>query len=154
MDTVAIDTAFAPRVMNGANPTLSESIVQRVMKTCRQVDHNAKLVTCTRDTRGTTHLRIRAGDVHSVSSLQKALEDAMPLSTASVEESWIDGTLEAEITVFSAAEEYRRARKVVTQRRAFAYWILLSWVLILLGVGEWAFRVRSEWKPPSPHDEL
>jgi hypothetical protein len=140
--------------MSGENPTLAEHVVQKVMDTCRGVDQNARLVTMTRDTTNCAHLRVRAGDVHSVASLQRALEDAMPLSACSVQESWIDGTLEAEITVFSRIHEYAAARKIVTSKKLFQYWIAMAWVVIFLGVGEWVAAVRLSWSPPHLRDEL
>jgi hypothetical protein len=140
--------------MSGDNPTLAESVVQRVMDTCREVDRNSRLVTMNRDTCGHCHLRVRAGDVHSVASLQRALQDAMPLSSCSVLESWVDGTLEAEVTVYTRAQEYTIARKLVSGKRLFQYWIAISTILIVLGAGEWAAAIRLAWAPPGLRDEL
>jgi len=140
--------------MNGENPSLAEHVVQKVMDTCRAVDQAARLVTMTKDGGGQVHLRVRAGDVHSVASLQRALEDAMPLSASTVQESWIDGTLEAEITVYSRSVEYYAARKIVSSKRLFQYWIAIAWILIFLGVGEWVAAVRIAWAPPQLRDEL
>ena len=92
------------RVMNGENPSLAERVVQSVLATCREIDHSARLVSMTKDTTGETHLRVRAGDIHSVESLRRALVDAMPLSQTVVQESWADGTLEAEVTVPTPAK--------------------------------------------------
>lgn len=140
--------------MSGDNPTLAESVVRSVVDTCRQVDHNARLVTMTKDATGRSHLRVRAGDVHSVASLQRALEDAMPLSSTSVLESWIDGTLEAEITVLTPSEEYYSARRLVSSKRLFQYWIAIAWILIILGVGEYIATLRVAFTPPTLRDEL
>lgn len=142
------------RCMSGSNPTLSEAVVRRVLDVCHEVDHNAKLVNMTRDPNGDCHLRIRAGDVHSVASLQSGLQDAMPLSTCSVEESWLDGTLEAEVTVYGAGEEYRRARALVTRGRLPSYWIGIATICLLLGMGEWAAAVRASWARVAAKDEL
>lgn len=140
--------------MSGENPTLAEGVVRSVMDTCRQVDHNARLVTMTKDSSGQIHMRVRAGDVHSVASLQRALVDAMPLSSAVVQESWIDGTLEAEVTVYPKVREYYMARKIVSSKRLFQYWIGLAWIVIFLGVGEWVAALRMHWSPPTLRDEL
>ena len=128
--------------------------MRRVMQTCRSVDQNARLVTMTKDSYGHCHLRVRAGDVHSVASLQRALEDAMPLSTATVLESWIDGTLEAEITVYTKDEERCSARKLVVKRRLFKYWIAFSWILLALGFCEWVATLRTALDPRVLRDEL
>jgi hypothetical protein len=140
--------------MSGENPTLAEDVVRQVVDTCREVDHNARLVSMTKDPGGHLHMRVRAGDVHSVNSLQRALADAMPLSESTVLESWTDGTLEADITVFTRAEEYWVARKLVTRRKVFQYWIALAWIVIFLGTGEWIAAVRMAWAPPELRDEL
>lgn len=140
--------------MGGDNPTLAEHVVRSVMDTCRIVDHNARLVTMTKDVEGRVHLRVRAGDVHSVASLQRALEDAMPLSECSVQESWVDGTLEAEVTVFTKTEEYWKARKLVSRMRVFQYWIALASITVVLGIGEWVAAIRLAWAPPELRDEL
>ena len=124
--------------MNGINPTLAEAVVTNVMRKCTDVDLASKLVSMTRDTQGHTHLRVRAGDVHSVSTLQRELSSLLPLGECNVSESWVDGTLEAEVTVFTAAEERRRARAMVTQRRAVSYWIAIGTICLLMGIGQWA----------------
>lgn len=144
------------RVMNGENPSLSERVVRSVLATCREIDHNARLVSMTKDTTGETHLRVRAGDVHSVESLRRALVDAMPLSHTMVQESWADGTLEAEVTVPTADEEYRLARRMVTTKRLFQYWIAIATILVILGFGEWAAAIQNRRyaAAASVHDEL
>ena len=86
---------------------------------------------------GQTNLRIRAGDVHSVASLQKALEMAMPFASTRVTESYVDGTLEAELLVLSSAQEKAHARLCVSQKRIFRYWLLASCVCLLAGFVEW-----------------
>ena len=139
--------------MSGSNPTLSEQVLKSVMRTCKEVDHASRLVSMTRSG-SQIFLRVRAGDVHSVTSLQRALSAAMPLSQCSVAESWVDGTLEADIVVLSAAQEYRLARKLVTDRRAFQYSIAIASVCILVGLGEWLAALRLAWAPPMPRDEL
>lgn len=140
--------------MSGDNPTLAEHVVRSVMDACRNADHQARLVTMTKDAKGHIHMRVRAGDVHSVASLQRALVDAMPLSASLVQESWIDGTLEAEVTVYPKREEYYAARKIVASKRLFQYWIAIAWIFIFLGIGEWAAAIRSVWSPPVLRDEL
>jgi len=128
---------------SGTNPTMADSIVQKVLSTCRAVDGAVKLVNMTRDAHGNTHLRVRAGDVHSLESLRRALQDSMPLSQCTVQESWLDGTLEAEVTVYTAGEEYKRARALAVKSRWITYPLLLAWVLLFTGLGEWAAAIRA-----------
>ena len=140
--------------MSGENPSLAEHVVRSVMDTCKEVDHNARLVSMTKDPSGQLHMRVRAGDVHSVQSLQRALAEAMPLSQSTVLESWVDGTLEADITVLTRAEEYWAARKLVTGKRMFLYWIGIAWIIIFVGTGEWVAAVRLADLPATLRDEL
>lgn len=138
--------------MAGANPTLSEAVVRNVMRKCTEVDHQSKLVAMTRDTSGHTHLRVRTGDVHSVGTLQNQLARMLPLAECNVSESWVDGTLEAEVTVFTADEECRRARMLITRHRLVSYWIAMGTICLLLGLGQWAAGLRGGGA--GPHDEL
>ena len=147
-----VQTRSFERVM-GTNPSLSEQVLKSVMSVCTEVDQSSRLVSMTRSG-GQIFLRVRAGDVHSVTSLQRALSAAMPLSQCSVAESWVDGTLEADIVVLSAEQEYRLARKLVTDRRVFQYSIAIASVCILVGLGEWLAALRLAMAPPVPRDEL
>lgn len=131
------------RCMNGTNPTLADTVVQNVLAACRGVDDASKLMTMTHDSAGNAIVRVRAGDVHSVASLQRALSSALPLSETSVSESWLDGALEAEVTIFTAERERGKARQTVTKSRLVAYPLLAAWVCILVGLGEWVAAVRA-----------
>ena len=130
---------------------MSEAVVRNVMRKCTEVDNQSKLVSMTRDTSGHTHLRVRAGDVHSVGTLQHELARMLPLAECNVRESWVDGTLEAEVTVFTADEEHRRARTMITRHRLVSYWIAVGTICLLLGLGQWAAGFGSGG---GPHDEL
>jgi hypothetical protein len=124
--------------------TLQTSVVRRALEACRRVDAQSRVVSMTTDAiTGLTHLRVRAGDVHTVNGLQQALWGAMPFSTARVTENWIDGTLEADVTVLTAPQERLAARHAVARTRATAYWLLLAWAFIFLGMGEWSASVRG-----------
>ncbi len=133
---------------------MADAIVQKVLATCRGIDGAVKLINMTRDAQGHTHLRVRAGDVHSVESLRRALQDTMPLSQCTVQESWLDGTLEAEVTVYTEDEEYRRARAKAIKSRWIMYPLLLAWVLLFLGLGEWVAVIRAAWTQKWDKDEL
>lgn len=67
----------------------------------------------------------------------------MPLSLVEVNESFLDGTLEAAITVFTAAEEKERARQQVTRTRFLSYPLLLAWVCLVFGAGDWFGSVHE-----------
>ena len=124
--------------MAARDRTFANTVVQTALAACHRVDRSAKLVSMNKDFDGVMHLRIRAGDAHTVQSLQQALQKVMPLSYASVTESWIDGTLEADVTVLTRAQEYEAARKIVSSSRLFVYWLMVGWVFIVLGFGEWS----------------
>ena len=50
----------------------------------------------------------------------------LPLSTTQVTESMLDGTLEAEVTVPTEAQERLAARYAVAKERLVAYWLLAA----------------------------
>jgi hypothetical protein len=124
--------------------TLQEAVVQRCQEACRLIDPSSRVVRMTEDGgTGLTHVRVRAGDAHTVSGLQRALRSVMPFSATQVTESWVDGTLEADVTVPTAQQERRAARALATSTRLTKYWLLLAWVFVLLGMGEWSASVRG-----------
>jgi hypothetical protein len=138
--------------MTGQERTLQSRVVQTAMEACRRVDPSVKVANMTEDADGTTYLRVRAGDAHSVASLQLALQEALPLASTSVTESMLDGTLEAELVVLNKRQEYLHARRLVSRERVPAYTIVLAWVFVCLGMGEWGALVRSIVS--GPKDEL
>jgi len=129
--------------MAAQETTLLSQVVARAMAACRAVDPQARPVSMTEDGEGLTHLRVRAGDAHSVNGLQSALQRVLPLSQSRVTESWVDGTLEASVTVLTKSQERYAARFAVAKRRFVAYWLLASWVCVLIGVGEWYWGLRA-----------
>lgn len=139
--------------MDGSNPTLSELVVKSVMRICQTVDSESRLVTMNRCASGRCVLRVRAGDVHSVASLQRALQIAMPLSACSVGESWVDGFLEAQIEVYCRSEERKLARKLVASEICFKYSIAVATILLFCGFADWLAAVRLSLFPLN-HDEL
>jgi hypothetical protein len=116
------------------------------------VDPEVRLVSMLRDTSGVTRVRVRAGDTHGVGSLSRALQSKLPLSSVSVNESWLDGTLEADVLVPSISGERDKAREIVTRSRWLAYPLLSAWMLFLFGAYEYAFATLL--KENSPKDEL
>lgn len=123
--------------------SFANAVVQTALAACHRIDTGAKLVSMNENGHGVMHLRIRAGDAHTVASLQQALQQVMPLSHATVTESWIDGTLEADVTVLTREQEYRAARKMLSSSRVYIYWLMVGWALVLVGIGEWAASVRG-----------
>ena len=63
--------------MAGQERTLQSRVVQTALEACRRVDQSVRVANMTEDADGTTYLRVRAGDAHSVASLQQALQQAL-----------------------------------------------------------------------------
>lgn len=123
---------------------MQTTVVKRCLEACRAIDAKSRLVSMTEDgATGLTHLRVRASDAHTVNALRQALWRAMPLSSTRVTESWVDGTLEADVTVLTQQQERRAARYEVAKERLVAYWLLASWLFLLLGMGEWSASLRA-----------
>ena len=129
--------------MAAQESTLQSQVLARALAACRAVDPQARAVSMTEDADGLTHLRVRAGDAHSLNGLQEALQRVMPLSQSRVTESWVDGTLEAEVTVLTKAQERLAARFAAAKRRLPAYWVLAAWACFLVGVCEWYWSVTG-----------
>lgn len=138
------DLPWPKRSMATQERSFFESaVVRRCQEACRRIDATSRVVSMTEDAAGLTHLRFRAGDTHTLEQLRAALGNAMRLSTTRVTESWVDGTLEADVTVLTARQERRAARHEVAKGRLVAYWLLLAWVFLFLGIGEWSASVRA-----------
>ena len=124
--------------------SLQETVVRRCQEACQRVDPAARVLRMTENAAtGLTHLRVRAGDTHTLEHLRAALGNALRLSTTRVTESMLDGTLEADVTVLTARQERRAARALATSTRLTKYWLLLAWVFVFLGIGEWSASVRA-----------
>lgn len=123
---------------------MQSTVVQRCLAVCRRIDGQSRVVSMTEDsTTGLTHLRVRAGDAHTLENLRAALGHVLRLSTTRVTESWLDGTLEADVTVLTAQQERLAARREIARGRLAAYWLLAAWVFFFLGLGEWSASVRA-----------
>ena len=124
--------------------SLQSAVVQRCLAACRRIDAQSKIVSMTEDgLTGFTHLRLRAGDTHTLEHLRVALGGVMRFSTTRVTENCVDGTLEADVTVPTRQQEWLAARREVTRGRLAAYWLLLAWFCFLLGLHEWGACVRA-----------
>ena len=133
--------AEAPR--SASSNRMENAVAESILSSCKAVDEHAKLVHMTKDAEGHTHVRVRAGDVHSVESLRRELEAALPLAACDVTESWLDGSLEAELTIFSPSVERRRARALVTRSKWISRLIGIAWLLIFVGVSELVAALRA-----------
>lgn len=141
------------RSMAAQQETLSSTIVQRALAACRGVDASSRLASMTADVDGLTRLRVRAGDTYSLAGLQAALASVLPLSTTRVHESFVDGTLEAEVLVHTQEQEYTEARLRVTSSRCVTLWLLLAWVAFLIGTAEYLLCLTATVSA-TQHDEL
>ena len=131
------------RSMTAQEKTLQSRVVARAMQACRVIDSAARAVSMTEDAEGLTHMRVRAGDAHTLNGLRSALQRMLPLSTTQVTESLIDGTLEASVTVPTEAQERLAARCAVAKERLATYWLLAAWACFFVGVGEWWWSVNA-----------
>lgn len=130
------------RSMTTQQRTLESRVVKRAERACHQVDADARVVSYTEDADGVARLRMRAGDAHSLEAMREALTGVLPLSTTLVTENFMDGTLEVEVLVLTRAQERWHARHAVSKERLVAYWLLLAWVALFLGLGGWSSSVR------------
>lgn len=120
-----------------------DTLAANVLNTARAADPACRLISMASDAKEQTLVRLRAGNAHSGGSLQRVLQASFPLSLVEVDESFLDGTLEASITIFSHSEERARARRRVTRSRFLSYPLLMAWACVLLGVGDWLGGLRA-----------
>ncbi len=131
------------RTMAAQQRTLESRTVARATCACQQIDPAARVANFTEEDDGSGRLRLRAGDAHSLEGMREALASALPLSSTRVTESWLDGSMEVEVLVLTRAQERWRARYAVARERLVAYWLVLAWVFVFLGLGEWSASVRG-----------
>lgn len=100
-------------------PTPSDSVVRRVLTTCRQVHGGAKLANYTVN-RGLTELRLRptgaATTREGLEAFAATLRSALPLGRVGLHVNMLDGTHEASVTVPSRSDEAAAARMLAQQR--------------------------------------
>ncbi len=131
------------RTMAAQQRTLESRIVARATRACQQIDPSARVANYTEEADGTGRLRLRAGDTYSLEAMREALAEVLPLSSTRVTESWLDGSMEVEVLVLTRAQERWHARYAVAKERLVGYWLVLAWVVLFLGVGEWSASVRA-----------
>ena len=130
--------------MSGSRASVSENVARNVLSTCEAIDAASRLVSVTRDDLGSCRVRIRAGDVHTLASLKRALGREMPLSRIVVTESFIDGTLEAEVTVYAHRQERRLARSMARRSRVVRWCTLVFIGCILSGIVAWMHALHGQ----------
>lgn len=131
--------------MAGHSTTLADTMVRRVIGTCRKVDSSVRLSSLTQHVNRRTTVRLRAGDGVSLREMQHRAEQELPFCQIQVDESMLDGTMELTVTIPNAKEERAAMRLCVARRRAAAYGILLFWMLALVAAVDYASTVRSNY---------
>jgi S-adenosylmethionine synthetase len=130
-------------------PRMTSSVVDCVLDRCKKLDPDSQLASATFTQDGETLVRVRTGITCSISSLQQAISNTMPLCGTEVVDSPLDGTTEIGVIVPTMDNEIRIARNIIRRRmipRAIGHvgflcfvFGLASWIVFLfesLGTGD------------------
>ena len=128
-------TRYMPR-------TITDEVANHVLATCKRTDPDATVtyVACETDSHV---IRIRSGLGASVSALQRALRAALPLCSVRTYESALDGTLQAQVEVFSKHVEFARARVMAEERRSMRLLRTMALVCFVVGMTLWGTQLAA-----------
>ena len=119
-------------VRNGHRPT--DAVARKILEECRRVDADCAVTYVSVDEHGRTTLRIRASVDSSVTALQRALREHLPLAKVRTSENPLDGSLQAQITTTCRADEFSIARSRVSKSRWLSAMTLGSALCVLAGI--------------------
>lgn len=89
--------------------TPSDHIAQRILEACQKRDEGASVTYVGRDDEGQTVVRVRSSKDASISALQTSMKGLFPFARVRTNENVLTGTLQAEILVPNAADEWKYA---------------------------------------------
>lgn len=125
-------------MVDSAARCTTDSVAQRVLNICKKTDDEAKITYVGRDEDDRTIVRVSSSAASSVSALQRALADAMPLARVRASENTLNGSMSAQITVPTADDEWEAAFAATLARRPFQALRAVVVAILLVGVWMWA----------------
>ena len=117
--------------------TLTDRIASAVLRTCRVVDPESVLSTCTRDHSGRTLVKLRAGSKHTATELASALKSMMPLAFVATEQDLLSGENTATVSVPTEQDEWNLANARASDSRLSKMLRTSIMVLFFMAVGAW-----------------
>lgn len=126
-----------------ASPTLTDRITAAVLRTCRLVDGNAALSTCTRDHNGRTLVKMTSGSGHTATELAAALRAMMPLASVSTEQDLLSGEVAATVSVPTAMDEWDLAHRRARESQFSKFLRAAMFSLLVMAAGAWIAHVHD-----------
>ncbi|MGZ0213542.1 MAG: hypothetical protein ACKVI4_13815 [Actinomycetales bacterium] len=123
--------------------TFTDRIASAVLRTCRVVDPDSVLSTCTRDHSGRTLVKLRAGSKHTATELASALKSVMPLAFVATEQDLLSGENTATVSVPTEQDEWNLADARASNSKISKTLRSLMTVLFLLAVGAWISHAHT-----------
>ena len=114
------------------------SDVQDIMRICRSVDNNARLVALSPSGTGGATLRLRSSHGTNMHAIRHELAARMPFLKSAIRTSDIDGGVETELAVPNEAERASYAREQALRAPhvrllSYASWLLMGILALVLG---------------------
>lgn len=114
-------------------PSFTQGVARRVLDACRREDAEARITYVGVDESGRTRVRVQSSTQSSVQTLQRILHKAMPFAIVRASEDVLDGTLQAELIIPTADDEFNMA--YAKQKQALATRILSSGATMMAAAG-------------------
>ena len=130
----------------GGELRTTSAIAQGILDACRGLDDGARIAYVGVDDQNRTTVRLRAGAASSVTALQRVLRGTFPLARVATSENVLDGTVQAQIVVPSADDEWRLAYAATRERRVLQ--------LLQLAAGTLACVALLAWGLAEPPDDI
>ena len=122
---------------HGGGLRTTSAIAQGVLDACRGLDEGARIAYVGVDEQNRTTVRLRAGAASSVTALQRVLRGTFPLARVATSENVLDGTVQAQIVVPNADDEWKLAFAATRERRVLQLLQLAAGVLASVALLAW-----------------
>lgn len=118
-------------------PSFTEGVAQRVLDACRRDDADARITYVGRNEDGRTRVRVHSGGGASVQTLQRSLQRLMPYAKIRTSEDVLDGSVQVEIIVPTAEDEWCHAWELEALKPLPRALLSSSLSLLLVAFGVW-----------------
>jgi hypothetical protein len=131
-----------PESTHGERPSFTQGVARRVLDACKREDSEARITYVGVDESGRTRVRVQSSTESTVESLQRSLRKAMPFAIVRASEDVLDGTLQAELIVPTADDEFSMAYE--QQKQALATRLLSGGATMMAAAGA-SLLLASFW---------
>lgn len=130
-------------------------VSSRVLKACQQIDPNSVLASVLKDNKGRTVVRVRSGESASNPiRLLGCLKERWPLANTAVVENSLDGTIEAQIVIPNAGDEWKSATNKAKAAKISEAMLLISMVSLVAGLAQFALDELTTFSSNISHSHM